>query len=311
MFRKEKRDFLKLEKELNSEHLHLNKQKKWQWYINSIIMIGIAGLLDYLTGPEIAFSIVYLIPVMASAWLTKKNFAIVISFLSAATWIIAEISSGRFYSHIAIHFWNAITMLTFFLVVTVLLERLKTKLNNEQVLSRIDYLTGAMNPRSFYEYMDTEIERSKRYGHPFTIAYIDMDNFKKINDKFGHPVGDDILRIFTDTLKSKLRKIDVIARLGGDEFVIFLPETDNKGAKRVVEKVRKSFNQNKNLKDYSITSSIGVLTCNSNPPNIDEIMKSVDSLMYSVKNSGKDSIKYSTCKELQNEKADTIYTNHQ
>ncbi len=298
MFRKEKKDFLKLERELNSEYLHLNKQKKWRWYINSIIMIGLAGLLDYFTGPEIAFSIFYLIPVMSSAWLTKRNFAIVISFLSAITWMIAEITSGRFYSHIAIHFWNTVTMLIFFLIVTLLLERLKTKLNNEQVLSRIDYLTGAMNPRSFYEYMNTEVERFKRYKHPFTIAYIDIDNFKKINDKFGHPVGDDILRIFTNTLKNNLRKIDVVARLGGDEFVIFLPETDNKAAKIVIEKVKKSFNQNNNLKDYSITSSIGVLTCKSNLPSLDKIMKSVDSLMYSVKKRGKNGIKYFEYKDI-------------
>jgi len=310
MFRKEKKNFQKSKRELNIKYTQSNEQAKLKWFIISIILIAFSGLLDYFTGPEIAFSIFYLIPVMTSAWFTRKSFAIVISIMSAAIWMIAEITAGRFYSHVVIHLWNTITMLGFFLIVTLLLERLKTNLNDERVLSRIDYLTGVMNPRSFYEFMNIEIERSKRYGHPFTIAYIDIDNFKKINDKFGHPAGDDVLRIFADTMKSNLRKTDVVARLGGDEFVVFLPETNNKAAKQAIEKIKKSFNQNRNLKDYSITSSIGVLTYNTNPPSIDIIMKSVDSLMYSVKNRGKNGIKYSICTGLKNKKVDSVSTNN-
>jgi len=301
MIRREEKNSQKSESKVNIGYPQLKEQTKWQWYLISFITMVFSGLLDYFTGPEIAFSLVYLIPVMTSAWFTKKPFAIVVSIVSAATWAIAEITSGRFYSHAAIHVWNTITMLGFFLVVTTLLERLKRNLNDERVLSRIDYLTGVMNPRSFYEFMDLEIERSKRYEHPFTIAYIDMDNFKKINDTFGHPAGDNVLQIFADILKNNLRKTDVIARLGGDEFVIFLPETDNKAAKQAIEKIKKSVNKNKDLKDYPITSSIGVLTYKTNPPSTDKIMKSVDSLMYSAKNRGKNAVKYSICKSLQNE----------
>lgn len=257
-------------------------------------MVLAAGLLDYYTGPEIAFSLFYLIPVMTSAWFTRKPFAAFTSVTSAAAWMIAEITSGRFYSHIAIHFWNATTMLGFFLVITLLLERLKINLNKEQVLSRIDYLTGVMNPRSFYEFMATEIERCRRYKHPFTIAYLDVDNFKHINDQFGHPVGDDALRAIADTIKKNLRKIDVVARLGGDEFAVLLPETDNKDSTKAIEKIQEAFIQNTALKEYAITFSIGVLTCDKNPPSMDKMMKSVDSLMYSVKKLGKNGIKYST-----------------
>ncbi len=310
MFRKKEKNFQKSERELNIKYIQFNKQVKLKWVIISIIMIAFAGLLDYFTGPEVAFSLVYLIPVMTSTWFTRKPFAVFISIISATTWTIAEITAGRFYSHLVIHFWNTISMLGFFLIVTILLDRLKTNLNYERVLSRIDYLTGVMNPRSFYEFMDIEIERSKRYGHPFTIAYIDMDNFKKINDKFGHLDGDNVLRIFADTMKSNLRKTDIVARLGGDELVVFLPETDNKAAKQAIEKIKKSVNQNKNLKDYSITLSIGVLTCNTNPPSINKIMESVDSLMYSVKNRGKNGIKYSIYAGHQNEEVDSISTNN-
>jgi diguanylate cyclase (GGDEF)-like protein len=283
----------KKEIEPNISYTQAGEKMKWNWGISSIIMIVFAGLLDYFTGPEFTFALVYLIPVMISAWFTKKYFAIFISIISAAAWTTAEITAGRFYSHLFIHFWNTISMLGFFLIITILMDRLKTNLNYERVLSRTDYLTGVMNPRSFYELVDIEIERSKRYGHPFTIAYIDMDNFKKINDQFGHLEGDNVLRIFADTMKSNLRKTDAVARLGGDEFVALLPETDNKAAKQTIEKIKKSVSQNKNLKDYSTTFSIGVLTYNNDPPNADEVMKLVDSLMYSVKKQGKNGIEYS------------------
>ena len=285
--------FRKKEREPDIKYTQTGEQMKWKWVICSTVMILFAGLLDYFTGPEFTFALVYLIPVMISAWFTRKFFAIFISIISAAAWTIAEITAGRFYSHLFIHFWNTISMLGFFLIVAILLDRLKTNLNHERVLARIDYLTGAMNPRSFYELLEIEIERSNRYGHPFTIAYIDMDNFKKINDQFGHLEGDNVLRIFADTMKSNLRKTDAVARLGGDEFVVLLPETDNKAAKQTIEKIKKSISKNKNLKDYSTTFSTGVLTYNNNPPNADEIMKLVDSLMYSVKKQGKNGIEYS------------------
>jgi diguanylate cyclase (GGDEF)-like protein len=310
MLREKEKNLQKSKKEPNIKYIQSNKQVKWKWSIISIIMIAFAGLLDYFTGPEIAFSLVYLIPVMSSAWFTRKPVAIFVSILSAATWTIAEITSGRFYTHIAIHFWNTTTMLVFFLVVTLLLERFKKALNDERVLSRIDYLTGVMNPRSFYEFMATEIERCKRYKHAFTIAYIDMDDFKKINDKFGHPAGDDALRTIANTMKNNLRKIDVVARLGGDEFVILLPETDNKAATKAIKKIQKAFIQNTDVKKYSITFSIGALTCNTNPPSINKIMKSVDSLMYSVKNRGKNGIKYSIYTGFQNEEVDATSTNN-
>ncbi|MEJ2568358.1 MAG: diguanylate cyclase [candidate division WOR-3 bacterium] len=284
--------------------LQTNKIKnKWLWFFISICMVLISGFLDYFTGPEIAFSLIYLIPVAISAWFTKKPFAIVVSIISAATWMDAEIVSGRFYSHVAIHFWNTLTMLGFFLVITLLLDSLKTNLNNEQVLSRIDYLTGVMNPRSFYELMEAEIERCRRYKHPFTIAYFDMDNFKSINDQFGHPVGDDVLRTIAHTIKKNLRKIDAVARLGGDEFVVLLPETDNKDAVRAIKKIREAFIQNTSLKNYSITFSIGVLTCDKDLPNMDKTMKLADSLMYSVKKRGKNGIEYSTYSNFKSDDA--------
>jgi diguanylate cyclase (GGDEF)-like protein len=311
MFKKEKRNFQKSKRELNIKYTQSNEQAELKWSINSIILIALAGLLDYFTGPEIAFSLAYLIPVMASAWFTRKSFAIFISIMSATTWMFAEISAGRFYSHIVIHLWNTTTMLGFFLVITFLLENLKIKLKDEIILSRTDYLTGVMNSRFFYESLTVEIDRSNRYEHPFSIAYIDIDDFKKINDKFGHPIGDYVLRTIANIMKNNLRKIDKVARLGGDEFAILLPETDSKAAKKAITKIQDAFVQNVSLKEYFITFSIGVLTCKINAPGIDKIIETVDSLMYSVKKLGKDGIKYSEYTELQKKKINATSANQE
>jgi diguanylate cyclase (GGDEF)-like protein len=283
-------------KENKPDSIGLLPQSNWLWLITTNVLVGIIGLLDYLTGPEIAFSILYLIPVMLSAWFIGKNFGLVISIFSAAVWMVAEFASGRFYSHIAIHYWNAATRLGFFTVVTLLLGRLKTALDAERALSRTDYLTGVMNSRFFYELVGAELERCKRYKRPFTIAYIDVDDFKRINDRFGHPTGDIALRTLAGVIRKNIRRVDVIARLGGDEFAILFPETAEKATTKAIQKVKNAIKNEDNLKEWSITLSIGILTCKACPPNVEQIMVLVDSLMYSVKRHGKNGIKHSTYK---------------
>ncbi len=274
--------------------INLHPQSNWLCMLITIALVGIVGLLDYITGPEIAFSLIYLIPVTIGAWLIGKNFGLVISILSAAVWMTAEFTSGRLYSHVAIHYWNTATRLGFFTVVTLLLGRLKTALNTEQALARIDYLTGVMNSRSFYELVVTELERCKRYKRPFAVAYIDVDDFKNINDQFGHPTGDVALRTVAGVIRKNLRSVDVIARLGGDEFAILFPETSEKAAAKAIQKVKDAIKNEVNLKEWPITLSIGILTCKTCPPNVEQMMVIVDSLMYSVKRHGKNGVRHST-----------------
>jgi diguanylate cyclase (GGDEF)-like protein len=283
-------------KENKSALTGLHPQSKWLWIIITSALVGIVGLLDYITGPEIAFSILYLIPVMLGVWFIGKNFGLAISILSSSVWMYAELAAGRFYSHVAIHYWNTTTMLSFFLIITLLLERLKTALNTERLLARIDYLTGVLNSRSFYESVTKELERCKRYERPFTVAYLDVDDFKSINDRFGHPTGDIALRTIANVIKKNIRSVDTVARLGGDEFTILFPETSGKAAAKAIQKIKNVIKDEAALKEWTITLSIGILTCKACPPSVEEMMVFVDSLMYSVKRHGKNGIKNSTYK---------------
>ena len=212
----------------------LEKQSKPFWIVAGFALIGGVGILDFLTGYELAFSLFYLIPVALIAWLTSRRLGIVASLVSAIVWFIADIAAGSLYSHPFIYVWNTLIHLSFFVITALLLSTLRKVLEREREIAHIDYLTGAINSRLFYDFAQMEIDRIQRYEHPFTLAYIDLDNFKVVNDRFGHSVGDQALRTVVSATKKYLRKTDVVARLGGDEFVLLLPETNQESARVVL-----------------------------------------------------------------------------
>ncbi len=194
-----------------------------------LLIALVLGFLDYITGYELSFSVFYLLPVAIAAWYIGLEAAVLVSCASAATWQISNYLAGEVFSSPAIPFWNAITRLGFFLVVSILFTRLRKALDHERSLARIDFLTGVLNSRAFDQIAAAEIQRSDRYGHPLTLAYLDLDNFKTINDEFGHSTGDELLKTVAVTIHDNLRSSDYVARLGGDEFAILMTETEAGG----------------------------------------------------------------------------------
>jgi diguanylate cyclase (GGDEF)-like protein len=124
-------------------------------------------------------------------------------------------------------------------------ERLEVDLKNAQVelqrLAETDFLTGIANHRRFSEAGEREIQRARRYGHPLAALMLDLDHFKKVNDTYGHAVGDRVLVAMTAAFRNLLRDIDVFGRLGGEEFAILLPETDLEGGRATAERLRAAF----------------------------------------------------------------------
>src|SRR5260221_899826 len=130
-------------------------------------------------------------------------------------------------------YWNAGLRLGVLAILCLCLNALRRALES----ARIDHLTSLPNSRSFEAAAGREIERARRYRRPFTIAYLDVDGFKDVNDRQGHTSGDDLLRQIADTLRASVRRSDLAARLGGDEFAILLPETDVDAGKQAAKKV--------------------------------------------------------------------------
>lgn len=260
--------------------------------LSGLVLTGFLALIDYATGFEISFAFFYLISICFVAWYAGRTPGIFISILSALAWEEANRLAGETYSSPFISYWNAATRLGFFLVVVILLSYLRELLKREQSLSRTDALTGVCNRRAFEEYLRIELARSKRYARPFTLAYVDLDDFKPINDHYGHDIGDVILRKVANCLVSSLRSSDVIARLGGDEFGILLPETNCVAAEVLISRLQDNLRHDIMYNQTPITTSIGVITFNHPPPSVDELIRLADGLMYNSKNRGKNLISY-------------------
>jgi diguanylate cyclase (GGDEF)-like protein len=195
--------------------------------------------------------------------------------------------AGGIDSHIL--YWNTTMLLCFFLVFTIVLSVLKNVMENEKNVARIDDLTGVGNRRFFYESANIEISRVSRNKHSFTVAYIDIDNFKVINDLFGHSTGDSLLRLVAETIKNNIRVSDLVARLGGDEYAVLLSETGYDSAQLAIRRIQKSLLGVIQENGWSVTFSIGVVPFITPPNSVDEIVKKIDQVMYLVKNGRKDS----------------------
>jgi diguanylate cyclase (GGDEF)-like protein len=273
-------------------HLDLNSQRILAGFL-CVVLVVLIGVIDYQTGYELAFSLFYLIPICLATWVSGRDLGLLVSILSACAWYLADVLSGQNYSSSLIYLWNTGIRLGFFATVTFLLAALRESLDHERNLSRTDHLTGAANTRAFLELIQSEIDRYERYQHPFTVVYIDLDNFKMVNDRYGHLVGDKVLHAIVADIRKRLRKTDTVGRLGGDEFGLFLPETGQDAAQAVVKKIHTGILNAMQLRKLPVTASLGVVTCQGIPPSAETLIKSADELMYSIKNHGKDGIGYS------------------
>ena len=278
---------------------YLKKQPEPYLIMVSFMLIILIGIADYLTGEEVSSAIFYLLPISLSAWFIGKGAALLISFISAITWISADLIARKSYLHPLIHFWNTIISLGIFLIVSYLLSALKTSLGKEKILSRTDPLTGLINRRYFNELAVMEISRAHRFKHQFSVAYIDIDDFKTINDRFGHNAGDTLLCSVARIMQQNIRDTDIAARLGGDEFVILMPETGDESARVVFPKLKVQLLETVQKKKWGVTFSIGVMTFMTPPASVDDMINHVDNLMYTVKKSGKNEIKFDVCEDMK------------
>jgi diguanylate cyclase (GGDEF)-like protein len=254
------------------------------------VLIGLVGFLDHFTGSEVSFSIFYLLPIFAASWYLERVPGILVAVISAIAWLLVDLTDGHQYPRIVIPFWNAGVRLGFFLIITYLLSELKVRLVREATLARVDALTGAMNALGFTEEAQLILALAARHGHPVSIAYLDLDDFKTVNDTYGHTEGGQLLRIFAEKLRHSVRVSDLVARLGGDEFAVLFPETDYEGAHTVISKLRGLLPRVVSESGWPVTYSMGVVTFKVPPATVDEAIRLADSAMYKVKKSGKNNV---------------------
>jgi diguanylate cyclase (GGDEF)-like protein len=259
----------------------------------SFALITAIGFLDYITGYELSLFLFYFIPVFLLTWKAGRWFGLLGSLLSAVAWAVANSAAGQIYPNTFTLVWNTAARLLTFSILTIILSYLKGSISHLEGVSRTDPLTGAANSREFVEALKAEIERARRYARPFTIVYFDLDNFKGINDTYGHVAGDSILKTVVTVIRPHIRLTDVLARLGGDEFALLLPETEKEAAHMVISKIRAGILHETVQRYRRITVSVGSFTVRDASLNAEEVIKKVDDLMYEAKLGGKDQAVFS------------------
>jgi two-component system, cell cycle response regulator len=155
---------------------------------------------------------------------------------------------------------------------------------------REDALTGLLNRRAILSQLGGTISGARRHGHPLSVAMVDLDNFKAINDEHGHAAGDEVLVAAVRAMRAHLRAEDQLGRLGGEEFLVVLPDTDERAATRVAEKVREEVAGARAGGPVSVpvTCSVGVATWDGETP--EQLLRRADEALYAAKDGGRDRV---------------------
>lgn len=264
--------------------------------ISSFGVLLIAAL-DFFTGYEVSVSVLYLVPVAVASWYAGRRACVLIALFSCSGWFAADMATGHPYTYMIIPVWNAVVRLGFFLANGLLLVELRNSLFYQRQLARIDGLTGVFGRLAFEERLEHDLDLARRKGIPLTVAFIDLDNFKDLNDVHGHIAGDQALRVTAQVLRAATRREDTVARLGGDEFALVFPDTEHQGAKEAVEKLMDNLRHAFKSISPDLTCSIGVITFDGIAPQLAETVHAADSLMYQAKSAGKNRVTFKVIAE--------------
>lgn len=257
------------------------------WVVAALMLVMIVGI-DLFSGPQLSLSLFYVLPITLVTWRFGVRAGSLASAIAAVVWVTVNVGSRTDYSHLAIPLWNGVIRFGFFLTITHLQGSQQRALEAASQQARVDPLTSLSNRRHFTEMATYEIERARRNHTAITLAYLDIDEFKAVNDDRGHAEGDAILRRTGEVLRNGLRSIDVVGRLGGDEFGIVLPDTEEFSARAAFKRVHED------LVAAGIRASIGVITFIGRTPHLDEALELVDEVMYLAKSSGKSQVAHRT-----------------
>lgn len=249
-------------------------------------------LLNYkMTGTYYSVDALYCLPIIQAAHLSAiralrrsdTHIPTVVGMLIAVIWTVAE-----YWAAYPDYPLDAFILNVFARSVTfTVIGRVVAKLWREREFARKDALTDLANRLEFFDRFEAEQLRSERSGLPYSVLFIDIDHFKKLNDQQGHHIGDDALKAVAKVLRDNSRQVDTIARFGGDEFVLLIPETDEHScgvlARRILAAAEKTFQG----QGWQISLSIGHATESGRKRDIDEILREADKKMYSIKKAGR------------------------
>jgi len=264
----------------------------------SILLVSVVALTLATTtlrlGVEayLAVSLTLLLPIMLVAWYLGLAWGLAMTGFVALSWLAADLVGVTPHVPNWVVYVNAMVRAGVFAVVALLVAALRQGYRRQRQLATIDPLTGLGNRTRFMAAAEAERQRAVRFGHPLTVAYLDLDDFKAVNDDFGHEAGDAVLRLVGSFLRRRLRSIDSAARLGGDEFVLLLPETGEQAGLHAASDVHSGIAAALKQNGFGVGLSAGVATFLHAPPSVDDMLQVADRLMYEAKREGKGGLRH-------------------
>jgi diguanylate cyclase (GGDEF)-like protein len=261
----------------------------WQHVLTATALTVGVGLIDLLTGPVLSLTLFYLIPVGLSSWYVSPRAGFVVTILSAAMWFGAVTVD---HLPFAIALWNAVIRFGFLTVYITILAHLKRNVSALHYMAYHDALTDVLNRRAFQSQLESAHRHTRASSRPLTLAYLDLDNFKQVNDRHGHAAGDALLVRLASVLRAQLRAVDQVARVGGDEFALLLQDVDTAAASAIIARIQQQVDEMLATEGWAASVSIGVVTFREVPQTVDTMLHVADQLMYDVKAAGKHGTRY-------------------
>ncbi|WP_353662889.1 GGDEF domain-containing protein [Hydrogenimonas sp. SS33] len=258
-------------------------------YLKMGMVYGIGGFMYYMLIPPLA---------LQPFSLKSSLLYIVLAALLPHIMALTGMAPGFEHLHYAVLIWPAAALAMLIQYFYALEYRQRYNLKKRlETLSYTDTLSGLYNRRYFMQFMQKELKRFERHGKPFSFLMIDIDHFKKINDTFGHPVGDTVIQAVSALLRREIREMDFAARIGGEEFAVVLPETGNMMALDVADRIRRTA---ENFKLSTPTHeavrfklSIGIASAKRGY-DISDLMRAADTALYEAKKRGRNRVCFFT-----------------
>jgi diguanylate cyclase (GGDEF)-like protein len=257
----------------------------------AVLGVTALALLERRLQPDVSLSVAYVVPIGVITWRLGARAGFICAGAAACAHAWSAFAPTHPYALSFAPYLSSILSAVFFFGVVVIGSVMRGTLHEERELARTDPLTGLGNRRFFADLAAIEISRTRRYRRSLTLAYIDVDHFKDVNDELGHAAGDALLVTVAEVLCRHLRTSDVMARVGGDEFAVILPETGLAGAKIAIEKAAHCLEKAMRENGWNVGFSIGVVASDA-PASVEQMLEAADQAMYSVKKTGKGAIRY-------------------
>jgi diguanylate cyclase (GGDEF)-like protein len=255
--------------------------------VATIALMAAAVAFRYAIPPRFSVAFVFLLPISFATWFLSWRAGSVIAVAGAVLLFYFDLTV----TDAAGAYWNGFINVTVGAIFIYIFAELRTLYARQVELSRRDPLTGLLNRRAFTEMVTLEVHRMARHRRPLTIAYVDVDNFKNINDHYGHVAGDEFLRGLGRQMAARLRVTDCLARVGGDEFAIALPETEQQAARLVLGEIHRALQDFCRGHDSAATVSAGAVTFTSAMA-AETMIAMADRAMYKIKQTGKNNFEY-------------------